>query len=198
MKIIKLTLEKDIKMDVKEDSCFIILPSKKGENKTKKPKNISLKLATKGVRAKLIYANILKEREEEIKIFINHIAADTHSLVIFRAVLEDKSGLRFYGNIDAASKANNCSGLLDIKALSAGKDIAWEAKPNLGVQNNSVDIRHKASLVNYSQEQVFYLKNRGLDEEEAKSALKSAFLQEAFTTMENNEEINYLIKESLI
>lgn len=198
MKLIKLTLDRDIKMNIVEDSCFIILPSKEVKNKVKKPKNIFLNLATKGVKTKLIYANILKEREEEIKIVINHIAADTHSLVIFRTVLENKASLKFYGNIEVTSMANNCSGLLDIKALSAGKNIAWEAKPNLGVQNNSVDIRHKASLINFNQEQIFYLENRGLEEEEAKSALKSAFLQEAFTTVENNEEINYLIKELLI
>ncbi|HDQ88830.1 MAG TPA: hypothetical protein ENN92_01640, partial [candidate division WWE3 bacterium] len=53
---------------------------------------------------------------------------------------------------------------------------------------------HKASLVNYNQDQIFYLENRGFNQAEAKKALKKAFLSEAIEKTPNIEEQKNLWK----
>ena len=189
MKILRTVLEENMVFDVTEDICVILV-----RTVLERKSDIKIKLLSQGVKVRVIYADSLKDSRIDLSILVNHIAPNTKSEVFTRTVLRENTEFSFCGNIILESEAGLSLGSLEAKSLADGKNISWEARPNLIIKNKTASALHKESLVNYNQDQVFYLENRGFSQVEAKKALKKAFLSEAIEKTPNIEEQKNLWK----
>ncbi len=191
MKIVRIIPEENLVLSPTEDS-FYILPrinlENSGKNNAMSHFDININLLVEGISVELTYVDILQDQRIILNISVEHKAPKTKSRIIARIILGENASFNFCGNINLASEAGLSLGSLEAKSLVDGKNISWEARPNLLINNKSATATHKASLVDFNQEQMLYLQNRGLDKSEAKNALKRAFLAEAIEKIPSKEE----------
>lgn len=104
-----------------------------------------------------------------------HSAKDCKSEQTFRAVADGRSRVVFNGKVhirqgaDGADARQSSAGLL----LSALAEI--DAKPELEIYADEVMANHGATVGQLDETAMFYLRSRGLDEEQARSLLTQAF-----------------------
>ncbi len=65
-----------------------------------------------------------------------------------------------------------------MRVLLLDKKSSAVAEPKLEIENNEVKASHAASVGKIDDDQIFYLKSRGIDEEEAKSIIVEGFLKD--------------------
>ena len=73
------------------------------------------------------------------------------------------------------------------RALLLGKNACAQAVPQLEIYADDVKCAHGSAIGFLDQEQMFYLQSRGLDEEQARTLLTTAFLNEILDDIEDDE-----------
>ncbi len=177
-------------LKVKEDSFFVLEPVKNSLER-----EIRLEISKQKTKAKLIFAAVVKNSALDLEIEIVHKSSKTTSNVQIRTVLEEAANFNFRGNIKVEKNSAGASGVLDVKGLSLGENISWNIQPNLEIENQDVEVNHKASLVSFSRKQITYLRSRGLSPEEATSSLKKGFLLDVLTELPEDKSKNKIIKK---
>ncbi|MGD9900657.1 MAG: Fe-S cluster assembly protein SufD [Calditrichaceae bacterium] len=110
--------------------------------------------------------------------FIDHAMPHCNSKELYRGILDDKAGGVFSGKImvrpDAqktdANQSNNC--------LLLSNDATIDTKPQLEIYADDVRCTHGATVGQLDKEAIFYLKSRGISENQAYSILTYAFVKE--------------------
>ena len=110
-----------------------------------------------------------------------HLAENCRSKQLFRAVLSDRSRVVFNGRVlvgtgaDGSEAHQSSAGLL----LSRGAEI--NSKPELEIYADEVVASHGATVGQLDEDQLFYLRSRGLDAEQARRVLVTAFCRIVIT-----------------
>ena len=81
-------------------------------------------------------------------------------------------------------------------ALVLDEDSATDTFPYIEIEEDQVDIGHEATVSKVSEEQLFYLRSRGIDEEQAASMIVSGFIEPIVKElpMEYALEMNRLVE----
>jgi Fe-S cluster assembly protein SufB len=81
-------------------------------------------------------------------------------------------------------------------ALILDDESATDTFPYIEIEEDDVDIGHEASVSKVSEEQLFYLQSRGIDEAQASSMIVSGFIEPIVKElpMEYALEMNRLIE----
>jgi Fe-S cluster assembly protein SufD len=123
-------------------------------------------------------AKLKGSEESHVNILIEHQAPNTRSQQLFKNVLFDEAKSSFEGKIyvhPIAQKTmayqRNANLLLSDKAVA-------HAKPNLEIFADDVKASHGATIGQLDEEEMFYLRSRGLSREEAMSWLVEGFCKE--------------------
>lgn len=122
---------------------------------------------------------------------IEHLAPHTNSDQIIKGVIDDKAHGVFQGKIFITSGAIQTNGHQTHRALLLSSEAQVDAKPALEIYADDVKCSHGAASGDLDEEQLFYLKSRGIEENEAKKILTSAFLNEAFKDVSNKDIKDY-------
>ncbi len=85
----------------------------------------------------------------------------------------------FQGRIEVARVAQKTDGYQMNQALLLSPDAEIDTKPELEIFADDVKCSHGATVGELDAEQLFYLRSRGIPEDEARSILVRAFLAEA-------------------
>jgi Fe-S cluster assembly protein SufD len=192
MKVEILDLEsiKETKtLEIMENTFFVIRP-----NFQQIRQKIILKIIKQDVEINLSLATTIKNKET-LEIQIEHLKPNTKSEVQIRTDLDEGANFNFKGNIFVGEEAEDSKGILNIKGLASGNNIAWNVKPNLEINNEEIDVEHKASLLTFNTKQLNYLRSRGLNQEEAIKTLKKSFLWEAVEKIPDIRIKNNIMEE---
>ena len=109
---------------------------------------------------------------------IDHLVRGTVSRELYRGILDGHGRAVFNGKVvvaphavktDAAQKNNNL-------ILSRGAEI--DTKPELEIYADDVKCSHGATIGQLDEQQLFYLRSRGLDADTARGLLISAFAEQ--------------------
>ena len=100
-------------------------------------------------------------------------------------VLTGRSRGVFQGKIEVARDAQKTDGYQMNQALLLSPDAEVNSKPQLEIFADDVKCSHGATVGELDPEQMFYLRSRGLSEEEARALLVRAFLAEAFEPVQH-------------
>ena len=105
----------------------------------------------------------------------HHRAPDTYSDLLFRNVLRNDAHTVFYGMIRAEPEAANMEGYQSNHNLLLD-DAEANSIPGLEIMCDDVKCSHGATLSHVDPEQLFYLRARGLPQEEAERLIVQGFI----------------------
>ncbi len=111
-------------------------------------------------------------------VIMQHEAPYCKSMQLFKSVLQDVSQSSFEGKIFVQKKAQKTEAYQLNNNLLLGEFALCNSKPNLEIFADDVKASHGATVGRLRDEELFYLKTRGISEEEAKSLLLFGFCQE--------------------
>jgi len=118
---------------------------------------------------------------------IDHHAPHCRSREHYRTVLDGRSHAVFNGKIVVAEGAVKTDSAQSNANLLLSKHAEIDTKPELEIYNDDVKCAHGVTVGQLDENQLFYLKTRGLSEEEARQLLTFAFADEILTAMDNQE-----------
>jgi len=122
-------------------------------------------------------------RHMDQHVMARHLAADCHSKQLFRCVLANRSrgvvntAATVASGADGSDVQQHCASIL----LSANAEM--DAKPQLEILADEVMASHGATIGQLDDEALFYLRSRGLSEQQARSMLLQGFVQTVLDTL---------------
>ncbi len=141
----------------------------------------------------IAFANAGMEVDGGAKVI--HIGADTSSNVIMKS-LSKWGGLSTYrGLLDILPSAHNAVSRIDCDALILDNLSKNDTIPDIRVKNTSAICAHEASAGKISEEQMYYLRSRGIAADAAKAMIINGFISPIVKELplEYAAELNALI-----
>ncbi len=125
-----------------------------------------------------------------------HLAPNTSSKITSKSISKDGGRSSFRGLLKVKKGAVNSRANVVCDALILDPRSRSDTYPNIDCAENRVSIGHEASVSKVSDEQLFYLKSRGLSDEEATTMVVSGFIEPLVKElpMEYAVEMNRLIQ----
>jgi len=117
---------------------------------------------------------------------VRHAAPKGTSRQTVKNVLSGRSRGVFQGRIEVARGAQGTDGYQMNRALLLSPDAEIDTKPELEIFADDVKCSHGATVGELDPEQLFYLRSRGIPDQEARSILVRAFLAEALDPVTND------------
>jgi len=105
----------------------------------------------------------------------NHLAANTTSDLLFKGALLDKSRSIWQGMIYVAPEATKTDGYQANRNLVLSRGARADSIPGLEILTDDVRCTHGATVGKIDEEQIFYLKSRGLPKRQAERLIVEGF-----------------------
>ncbi|HSH41299.1 MAG TPA: Fe-S cluster assembly protein SufD [Arenicellales bacterium] len=106
---------------------------------------------------------------------VDHCVADTVSSEFYKGVLDGRSRAVFHGRVVVHPDAQRSDARQQNKNLLLSRDAEVDTKPQLEIYADDVACSHGATVGQFSDDALFYLRSRGVDEQTARSLLTFAF-----------------------
>lgn len=125
-----------------------------------------------------------------------HLGSNTKSKILSKGISIGHSNNTYRGLVKVAPDCIGAQNFSQCDSLLIGKFSKANTIPYFQVQNNFTKIEHEASTSCVSEEQIFYLMQRGLSREKSTTLLISGFCSEVFSKLpfEFAAEITELLK----
>jgi len=107
-----------------------------------------------------------------------HLGKNTKSTIISKGISALKGRNSYRGLVRMAKSASNSRNYSQCDSLLIGSDCSAFTFPNQEVKNKSCFVEHEATTSKISDEQLFFLNQRGISEENAISMIVNGFCKE--------------------
>jgi Fe-S cluster assembly protein SufB len=107
-----------------------------------------------------------------------HLGKDTRSRIISKGISAGGSSNTYRGLVSAHPKATGARNFTQCDSLLIGKSCAAHTVPYIEARNPSAKFEHEATTTRLSEDQLFYVMQRGLGQEEAVALLVNGFVRE--------------------
>ena len=107
----------------------------------------------------------------------HHQTEDSYSDIDFKVVLKDKATSAYTGLIKIDEATKNCQAYQINRNLILNKGPKAESIPELEILTDEVQCSHGATMGPIDPEMLFYLKSRGLNEEDAVRTIIEGFIE---------------------
>ncbi len=107
-----------------------------------------------------------------------HLGKNTKSNIISKSIAEDGGVSNYRGTTKITSNAINSSASIKCDTILLDDISKSDTIPKNIVLNNSSDLEHEASVSKISEEKLLYLKEKGIDEEQAKLMIIMGFIND--------------------
>jgi Fe-S cluster assembly protein SufB len=109
-----------------------------------------------------------------------HIGANTSSTIIAKGISAGRSDSTYRGLVRMQPKAHNARNYTQCDSLLIGDKCGAHTVPYIESKNPSAQIEHEATTAKVSDDQLFYCRQRGLNDEEALGMIVNGFCKEVF------------------
>lgn len=109
-----------------------------------------------------------------------HIGKNTKSTIISKGISAGHSSNAYRGLVKIMSSAENARNYSQCDSMLVGDKSSAHTFPYIEVKNKSATLEHEATTSRISEDQIFYMKSRGLNNEKAISMLVNGFCKEVF------------------
>ncbi len=106
-----------------------------------------------------------------------HVAPKTTSRITSKSISKDGGRASYRGLLKIHENAVGSRSNVVCDALLLDEDSRSDTYPYIEIDENDVSVGHEASVTKIGEEQLFYLKSRGLSEEEAITMVVSGFIE---------------------
>jgi Fe-S cluster assembly protein SufD len=110
--------------------------------------------------------------------FIDHAKPHCSSHELYKSILDDESKGVFNGKIFVRKDAQKTDAKQTNKTLLLSDGATMNTKPQLEIFADDVKCTHGATIGQLDDEQIFYLRSRGIDLDAARDILTSAFARD--------------------
>jgi len=109
-----------------------------------------------------------------------HIGRDTRSTVVSKGISAGHGNNSYRGQVKVLGKAAGARNYTQCDSMLIGNRCGAHTFPYIDVQNPTAAVEHEASTSKIGEDQIFYLKQRGLNTENAISMIVNGFCKEVF------------------
>ncbi len=109
-----------------------------------------------------------------------HIGRNTTSTIISKGISAGRAQNTYRGLVKMLRSADGARNHTRCDSLLIGSDCGAHTFPYVEVKNDTASVEHEASTSKISEDQLFYCRQRGLDEEDATSMIVNGFCREVF------------------
>jgi len=113
-----------------------------------------------------------------IKTIQHHIAANSFSNLLVKGVFFDQAKFFYRGLVRIEKCAQKSHAYQKNQNLVLSSNVDIDSKPDLEILANDVFCTHGSTTGYLNEEQIFYLKSRGLNDSQAKNLLIEGFVGE--------------------
>ena len=117
-----------------------------------------------------------KQQKMDIRDSSFQVGAETTAGINVRGVVTGGSSTMHRGNVDMEEMSRKSTGFYDSKILLLSKQGYANTKPGLMIKNNDTRSKHGSSISNVDDEQILYLRSRGIPPGEAKKIITGGFV----------------------
>jgi Fe-S cluster assembly protein SufD len=114
---------------------------------------------------------------------VDHIKPHCDSSQLYKGILDQNARGVFDGRIIVRPNAVKTSSRQENRNLLLSESAIVDSKPNLEIHNDDVKCSHGSTIGQIDPESLFYLRSRGIAEEEARNLLVYAFASEIVDRM---------------
>jgi Fe-S cluster assembly protein SufB len=109
-----------------------------------------------------------------------HIGKNTRSTIISKGISAGEGQGSYRGLVKIMPKADRARNYTQCDSMLIGNRCGAHTFPYIDVQNSTASLEHEASTSKIGEDQIFYLKQRGLNTENAISMIVNGFCKEVF------------------
>jgi Fe-S cluster assembly protein SufB len=109
-----------------------------------------------------------------------HIGKNTRSTIVSKGISAGEGQGSYRGLVKILPKADRARNYTQCDSMLIGNRCGAHTFPYIDVQNSTAALEHEASTSKIGEDQIFYLKQRGLNTENAISMIVNGFCKEVF------------------
>ena len=128
-----------------------------------------------------------------------HLGKNTRSRIVSKGISAGKAQNTYRGLVSVHPKAAGSRNYTQCDSLLIGSDCGAHTVPYIEVKNNSSRVEHEATTSKVDEDQLFYCRSRGMDEEAAVALVVNGFCKDVLQAlpMEFAMEAQQLVAISL-
>jgi len=128
-----------------------------------------------------------------------HLGRNTRSRIVSKGISAGKAQNTYRGLVTMHPRAKNSRNYTQCDSLLIGDTCGAHTVPYIEVKNNSSRVEHEATTSKVDEDQMFYCRQRGMDEEEAVALVVNGFCKDVLQAlpMEFAMEAQQLVAISL-
>jgi Fe-S cluster assembly protein SufB len=125
-----------------------------------------------------------------------HAAPHTTSRIVSKSISHHGGRTSYRGLLQATLRAANAKSNVVCDALILDSESASDTYPTIDIQSDDVEIAHEATVSKIGEEQLFYLKSRGIPQTDAEAMIVNGFIEPIVKELplEYAVELNRLIQ----
>lgn len=126
---------------------------------------------------------------------IYHLALNTSSTIVSKSIARDGGAVNYRGQVYVADDAQNSDSHIECDTIILDGESTSDTIPYNEIHNSHVNLEHEAKVSKISEDQLYYLMSRGLNEIEATEMIVMGFVEPISKElpMEYAVELNRLI-----
>jgi Fe-S cluster assembly protein SufB len=109
-----------------------------------------------------------------------HIGKNTKSTIVSKGISAGHSNNSYRGLVKIMPKADGARNYTQCDSMLIGERCGANTFPYIEAQNNTARVEHEATTSRISEDQLFYLQQRGLSQEDAVSLIINGFCKDVF------------------
>ena len=126
-------------------------------------------------------ANNMQQADTGTKMI--HLGKNTKSRIVSKGISAGKAQNTYRGLVSMHPKAQNGRNYTQCDSLLIGDKCGAHTVPYIEVKNNSARVEHEATTSKVDDEQLFYCRQRGMDEEEAVALVVNGFCKDVLQAL---------------
>ncbi len=112
-----------------------------------------------------------------------HVGRNTKSTIISKGISAERGQNSYRGLVKMTKRAHNARNYTQCDSLLIGDRCGAHTFPYIEVANDTAQVEHEATTSKISEDQLFYCRQRGLDEENAVSMIVNGFCKEVLKNL---------------
>jgi Fe-S cluster assembly protein SufD len=143
-------------------------------------------LTGEGARSEMLGVSLpFGEQCVDMRTLQNHVAPRTFSDLLYKNALYDKSKTVFAGLIQVEEGAHFTDAYQKCRNLLNSDEAEASSMPGLEINADQVKCSHGATSAPISEDELFYLKARGIPDQESRKLIATGFIEDTIAKLEN-------------
>ena len=141
--------------------------------------NLTIIMAGEGGNSDVRGAYVIsRDQHVDNQVIVDHVVGHNDMNEIYKGILDGHARSVFHGSIIVRPNAAKVNAMQVDKNLLLSNDAEADTKPAFWIYCDDVRCGHGAACGNLDEDAMFYLRSRGIEEEEARMMLIRAFVSE--------------------